>query len=265
MIFRKNITGLLSAFFAAVVFLFACKQKQDASVQEKKEEIKGETVLPFAISDSVISGCNPFMASAVKSIGTTGLFEPDSYPVEEELLRKNVFTAREVKYFQTADGAWFRNDTLGQVLIISVATDSYRSGLLNFSYKEFPGVLLTEIPIWLQDDKPVADSVLNKEKKTILPSFIDSAKQIPACYFTTLKGFNLGDCREKAFLVYGKPHESSRSGDIDILKWHFDGDFDGEKLPNGKLLLAKGTYGHTVTMYFRNNRLVALFILNDVP
>jgi hypothetical protein len=250
-------------------FYLSCKdEKADKQTkQQDQKQLRIAKASIIKITDSVFSACNSFIQDSVNSIGAKGIFTADDYPVTYDMLSKNYYATKVIGEFLYGDAAWFTNDSLKQVLIITIATDLYRMKMLNFSYSEFPDELLSEIDIYRHNDYG-SDSVNNFQKKTALPEFIDSAKKLTSFYFTTVRGFKLGDCKEKALKVYGNPHKRSLLKDIEKCEWIYDGDElykdEGEKVPSNKLI-AKNSFGHTVTMYFRNNRLIALKFFNDIP
>ena len=62
-------------------------------------------------------------------------------------------------------------------------------------------------------------------KEIYFNRFIDSAERINQGYFTSAKGFRLGDSKEKALGIYGKPHQYSATKDLETCEWTYKGDY----------------------------------------
>lgn len=254
---------ILLLFFSACNDTPGKKKENNAPPAEKAT---GETQTPpFFITDSVITSCNNVNTRNIKPLGKKGLFTTDNFLLPQDTLRQYYRTNNTVHDYHYGDAGWFVSDTLQQTLIISIATDLYRMKMFVFSWKECPDTLLQEVNIY-HNDEMVSSIANTQEVKKVLPWFIEAAAKMPSRFFTTERGLQLGDCKEEALAIYGKPHELHRMGSIDQLVWKYEGYMDGanEKLSR-RQPVANDSYGHTVTMYFRNNRLIALSIFNDIP
>jgi hypothetical protein len=243
--------------------IFICCLPFFASCKENKENNKFSATTTV-LRDSVYSICTNSGNDTVVFIGTKGRFTVDDFPIPFNLLRTN-YSKKKIDDFFIVDQAWFVNDTIKQVLVISIATDLHRMQLFSFSYDEFSPIFLNEIAIY-KSNQGISDLIENPRKQSLIPLFIDSARKAPVIYFKTHKGFSLGDCKEKAIKVYGNPHTAVTVNSIEKLTWEYDG--DGED-PNFKVadnkLIANNSFGNTVVMYFRNNRLIGLSLFNEIP
>lgn len=118
----------------------------------------------------------------------------------------------------------------------------------------------------------VFDSASFQLKKKYFDGFIKTSKFIKQSYFTSNKGFRLGDSKTKALKIYNKPDKIRKENGIEKLEWDFIGDNDllvhlatKEKIDLKGKPVAKDSFGHKIIMYFRENRLIGLIILNEIP
>ena len=96
--------------------------------------------------------------------------------------------------------------------------------------------------------------------------FLKQTTKISSTYFITEKGFRLGDTKQKAIDVYGKPDKQTLIAGVEKLEWEFVGDvfYDGKTDLKGKPL-AKDSFGHQIVMYFKNGKLIGQILHNDIP
>ena len=113
------------------------------------------------------------------------------------------------------------------------------------------------------DDRELATQQL---KQKYFKGLISTATKTGSKYFTTNKGFKLGDSKQKAFGIYGAPDKMSTENGVEALEWNFTGDllYDNKTDLKGKPL-AKENYGHQIIMMFRRNKLIAVVLHNDIP
>jgi hypothetical protein len=115
----------------------------------------------------------------------------------------------------------------------------------------------------------VFDTATFGQKQTYFNGFIKLANKINQHYFTSKKGFKLGDKKEKAVKAYGYPDKCISIDNIEKCEWKFEGDYvESEEIhPKAKTNgpLAKNSFGYCVTMYFRSDILIAMILSNDIP
>lgn len=109
-------------------------------------------------------------------------------------------------------------------------------------------------------DNDIADLEL---KRKLFSKVFLKYNQVDSSYFKSNKGFKLGDLRSKAIAEYGQPNLVKYNDGIEMLNWTFIGDmfYDGKQDLKGKPL-AKDSYGHQVRMYFKNEKLIGVFLHN---
>jgi hypothetical protein len=199
---------------------------------------------------------------------------PDDYPVTNDMLADK--TSNNSSYKKKSgeifslDKAWFTNDTLQQTLVFELYTDFHRLDIYHFFNNEIPADLVMNIPLYVSKSRfdNVFDTANFQQKQTHLKGFINSATKINQLYFSTKKGFRLGDKKEKAISAYGKPDKCSTFDNIEKCEWKFEGDYiESEEIhPKAKTNkpLVKNSYGYGVTMFFRKDKIVAMIISNDI-
>lgn len=232
-------------------------EKVKADTVKRDTSLKTEQQTAFAISDNF----NKFVV--------------DDYPVTNKMLAiktsdNSGYTKKSGEIF-SLDKVWFTNDSLKQSLVFELYTDYHRLYIYHFFNNDIPGDLIRHLELYVSKSKfdNVFDTATFKQKQTYFSGFINSAIKINQHYFTTKKGFKLGDKKEKAINVYGNPDKCSTSNNIEKCEWKYEGDyFDSEEHhPKAKTNrpVAKDSFGYSVTMFFRSNKLIAMIISNDIP
>ena len=180
-------------------------------------------------------------------------FTVDDYPITNAMLAEKKNHSGEV---------WYGNDTLKQILFFELYTDYHRMVTYHFYSNDIPTDLLNKI-------KPHVDGEVlatEKQKLKYLTTFLNQIPNINSKYFITEKGFRLGDPKQKAIEIYGNPDTTSMNNGIEKFEWKFIGDifYDGKTELNGKPV-AESSFGHQIVMYFRNDKLIAQILVNDIP
>ncbi|MCX6316102.1 MAG: hypothetical protein NTW29_02340 [Bacteroidetes bacterium] len=189
----------------------------------------------------------------------------DEYPVTIDMLDAQKGTGSYTKKSGTlvsSDKAWFRNDRLGQTLVIELYTDHFRVASYHFLNQDIPSYIIERME--LQNNAGEMASVA--EKKRYFKGFIAQGVPTDASYFRTNKWMLLGDTLPKAIKLYGEPDKRSSKGGIDQLEWNFVGDklYDGKSDLKGKPVV-KDNFGHQVVLFFRKGKLIAQVLINDIP
>jgi hypothetical protein len=194
---------------------------------------------------------------------------PDDYPVTTEMLKAN-HEDRMIGEILTLDNTlWFTNDSIKQVLIFFLATDYHRLYIYHFCYERIPDDLMKQIPLYVQTGllKNTLEFATIQHKKNSIDKFISSSKKFASDYFVSNKGFKPGDSLQKAIRIYGNPDAKDTSDGLIRFEWEFKGD-KGPKdstITRSYETLADNSYGYKVTMYFSDEKLIAMILLNDVP
>jgi hypothetical protein len=252
-------TTLQRTLLIFTIGLFSCDTNQTKTTDQKI----------YAQSDTVKKINKPPSIDTSRDtrtfIDTFRRFEVDDYPVTPNMLTCNDnSSACNIKYKDiiSVDKVWFTNDTLKQSLVFEMYTDGFRVAIFHFRNNSIPTELIKKMYLSTADGELASD----KQKLENFKGFIPLARKINSSYFTSYKGFKLGDSKEKVIKVYGKPDAIKSKNGFEEYEWDFIGDilYDGkEKLKRNRL--AKDNYGHQSTMYFKNNKLVGLLLYNDIP
>lgn len=213
---------------------------------------------------------NPAASDSVKrqDIGdslsdTIPRFWVDDYAVTNDMFRRYLNgKASKSGKLVSLDKVWFANDTLRQALVFELYTDYHRLATFHFYTDNIPEELIRRIEFNIDG----GDAATNKRKLLDFKGFLPKANRVDGRYFTSEKGFALGDSLQKAMRIYGKPDKTERISGSDIFTWQYEGDqlYDNKTDLHGKPL-AKDSFGHSTTMFFKNNKLVAVILYNDIP
>lgn len=194
--------------------------------------------------------------------------EVDDYPVSNEMLAaiSNNSSSDKTKsgqcYSYSYDKVWYTNDTLKQTLVFELYTDYHRKVIYHFYNNDIPTEIITRMELHAENGELATE----KQKQKDFNGFIKQSNKINSSYFTTKKGLQLGDKKEKAITIYGQPEIQSTTNGIEQLEWELLGDliYDGKRDLKGKPL-AKNSFGQQVILYFRNGKLIAQVIHNYIP
>jgi len=244
--------------FTISIGIAACNNpKVDTVINENKMIVDSTSIDTALIIENDVS--NIFN-------DTINTFIVDDYQITDSMLLrvadKNPFFIIKAGQCVSLEKAWFFNDTIDQVIIIQLATDYHRFLTFHFTKSNFPADLVSEIG--LENNKGEPASL--KQKLIDLNGLVEQATIINSSYFISHRSFKLGDTKQKAISIYGKPDYELKDGQIEKLEWQFEGDelYDGKSNLNGRPL-AKGSFGHNIKMYFKNDRLIGQILFNDIP
>lgn len=193
-------------------------------------------------------------------------FTVDDYPVTNKMLEPEAHY-RVSGEISDGEGAWFSNDTLNQTLVFVLYTDYHRLVTYHFVNDDIPAGIIKRMELHVTEkDGGLGDLASNKQKQKYFKGFLTQTKKISKAYFTTNKGFKLGDSKEKAIEVYGKPDKIGAENGIERYEWDFVGDTFYNDTTNlqGKSL-AKNSFGNQTIMFYRDNKLIGLILHNDIP
>jgi len=200
--------------------------------------------------------------------------ETDDYPVTNEMFRYPIIEYNyQVEEVYSTEKVWFTNNNLKQTLIFQLSTDSYRAAMYHFKNNDVPDNLISKIELnTLENDNFIWNGASVEQKKRALHGFIKHSEQIDKLFFITKKGVKLGDDKIKLINLYGEPDTKSREDNYEILEWSFVGDITlayeygiNALKDSPKKTVAKNSFGYIVTVYFKNNKLVAQILENEIP
>jgi hypothetical protein len=190
-------------------------------------------------------------------------FIVDDYPLRDRMFGRDI-NGRKIKSGNifSMDKVWFTNDTLKQTIVVELYTDNFRGVEFHFQNNDIPKALIIRMELHTSDGELASQQLKQKN----FQGFIRAATKIPRGYFTTYKNFKLGDSKQKSLRVYGVPDKKSIEDGVEVFEWDFVGDilYYGKTDLKGKPL-ANDSYGHQATMMFRNNKLIAIILNNDIP
>ena len=190
---------------------------------------------------------------------TISKFVVDDYPLTYDMIKASAHS-RKSGALTDVEGAWFSNDSLKQTLVFVLYTDGHRLHTFHFVNNDIPPGLIDKMEIYGNND-----IATDKEKQKDFRGFLTQTTKIDKSYFTTDKGFKMGDSKTKALKVYGKPTKIKMENGIERCEWDFIGDISyDDKTDRGKPV-AESSFGHQTTMFFRNNKLIGLIFHNDIP
>ncbi len=189
-------------------------------------------------------------------------FVVDDYPVTDSMfkLSKDVLMAAGLR---NVDRIWYSNDSLKETLIFEIYTDYFRMNTFHFNNNDIPADLLKRMVLYDESGNYATEE--NKAKGIL--SLQKLATPISPKYFITNKGLVLEDNKKKTVDIYGKPDTVSILDGVEKLQWKFIGDiyyYDHKIDLKGKPV-AERSFGHVITMFFRNDKLIGLILENEIP
>ena len=190
----------------------------------------------------------------------------DDYPISENMFGKQghngIITEKYSGQTIAYDQVWFKNNALKQIIIFELYTDDYRMVTFHFYSNDPPAELLKRMELHAANGEYATE----QQKRKDFGGFVKQASAINANYFTSNKGFKLGDNKQKALRIYGKPNKITKHQGIEKLEWTFIGDilYDGSIL-HEEQRMAFNSFGHQAALYFKNDKLIGLILHNDIP
>ncbi|MDH5379961.1 MAG: hypothetical protein OEW75_03865 [Cyclobacteriaceae bacterium] len=245
-----------------LLFFTSCNEKQTRTgyeqfLQQDSLSTK-EYIEPSLTKNTHLTEINN---SDNSSIGQDSIpsFVTDDYPITNSMLKSAKFIDNPVLSF---DGLWFSNRN--QTIAFALYTDYYRYAIFHFENGNVPLDLIDQIELF--KPLPESDTADINIKKELFARVFPKINVVDSSYFRTNKGFQLGDSKLKALRVYGQPDIQKNENGVEMLYWEFIGDilYDGKQDSKEKPL-ARNSFGHEIKMYFKNEKLVALFLKNTIP
>ncbi|WP_291724643.1 hypothetical protein [Bernardetia sp.] len=185
-----------------------------------------------------------------------GTFIVDDYPITNQMLEENrkKMLKEMIKNGWGSEFEFIISNDKTELLVFNLYTDYHRLLTCHFKVDEIDNIL----------DKIERD-ILNGEQKH-LQKFISKLKPANFKKFISNKGIKIGLEKEEVIEIYGTPHKEENNEGIEILTWEFVGDilYDRKTDLNG-IPLAKNNYGHQVSIFFKNGKVIGQTLHNDIP
>lgn len=186
----------------------------------------------------------------------------DDYPIDVEMFRsdyKDAMNKIKIDKLISIEQIWYTNKK--ESLVFNLATDFHKFYIYHFNNKEIPNDFYNYLKLHTEKGEIASNDSVKKH----ISSFIDKATLIDSHYFRSKKGFELGSSKERAVATYGNGFTYEKKDSIEKLEWEFEGDdFSKTDIKTPKIK-AKNSFGNTITMYFRNDELIAMVLFNDIP
>lgn len=184
----------------------------------------------------------------------------DNYPVTDKMFGKAT-SSRPVKteHLESQNTAWFTNDSLKQTLSFILFSDNERLVTSCFDNDNVPNEVIEKMD--LNDAQMYTASA--EDKLVYFKEFFKKAKKIETKYFTSNKGFKIGDPKEKAIKQYGKPDSVKTVEGFEKYYWNPVGaQVSKQPAVDEKDLLLIDEKKQFITMYFKNNKLATIIFDN---
>ncbi|HVU53947.1 MAG TPA: hypothetical protein VHD83_02790 [Puia sp.] len=194
-------------------------------------------------------------------------FIPDDFPVTNKMFEWEMrgngrhYGERRSRNIETGDQAWFTNDSLHQTLVYDLYTDYFRMGAFLFDNNNIPKGLVNLMELNTSDGGLAS----NKDKEKALKGLIRQSTKVKSKYFTSGYGIHLGSAKEAIIKAYGRPDKTSRKDSLETLEWNFIGDEGTDEKERKGRRVAAGSFGHQITAFFQDGKLIALILHNDIP
>ena len=185
----------------------------------------------------------------------------DNYSITDSMIIENYREDLSNQSIFTLDTETFKNDSLNQVIIISLNTDFYRSDIYHFYQNDIPKYLMDYCKEHIQLNRYDIDA--NKELVEIIKNGMD----INSHYFITERGCKVGMTQKEVLNIYGKPLQEKTDDTLKILIWKFYGieDYIHKKNIPKELVLNYRDFAYTLKIYLKNGLVNFIHINNAIP
>ncbi len=220
--------------------------------------------LTLLVTNSVL--CNNHKTKIITLKASIDGHFVEDYPLDNAMIyekhKENYSQPSKTKGYSTSKFQyWFTNDTLQQTLIFEMYSDGRRHKTIHFDNNKtfvfFDQIELKTLVTHLDHKYP------NRWK---LNSHLKEAEKISSKYFCTDNRLKIGDSKNKALSIYGKPDNTNTQNEIEIFEWYFTGigRWYDLQLINEKPLIV-GNFLHKVSLYLKNDEIVGIILYNDIP
>lgn len=230
--------------------LFSCSQGKNQSVLQNLDSSVQQNRIPIDNSnkeDTVQNESFPYRE---------GTFIVDNYPITDKMLKEN--RQKMVKDDLSSNLELFVSNDKKEFLAFELYTDYHRMLTYHFKTDE-----ITNILDRIELGRNHADE---NDKQKYFQKLISKSKPADFEKFISNKGIQIGLDKKKLIEIYGISHKQEVAEKVEILKWEFIGDilYDGKTELNGKPL-AKDNYGHQVTIFLKNGKVIGQILHNEIP
>ena len=186
-------------------------------------------------------------------------FNVDDYPINNEMLKGN-HGLKKSGVINSFDKVWFTNQDKNEVLVFELYTDYHRLITYHFDNNNVPEIIVKRMELHVEGGELATLVQKTKHFKGLIEQSIEINKN----KFISEKGIFLGMSKKRGIEMYGIPDTQEIESGFKTLKWEFIGDASNE-ITNHVKPIAMESFGHSVTMIFRNDSLVGYILYNDIP
>lgn len=261
-----NIKVNKGTFLFVLIGIIAC-QNQETKSHSKQDIIPKDSIQKtINTTSSLVSTHDSISKEGNKD--SLRFFYVDDYNIDDNwLLYDTIVNKSGDVYSQFIN--WFSNDTLKQTMVFEHVSGT-RVFISCFLNDEIPNEIIERMSLSCKMEYGGFSCASFEQKKLSMKGFIGSAKRISQILFITKKGISLGQEKSKAIQVYGKPDKIQSIGTFEKYQWSFIGDWILKIYPDSipqsyEKPFALNSWGHEVVMYFKDEKLKALILKNQIP
>lgn len=179
------------------------------------------------------------------------IIDGDDFNISDEKINDNRTKNSEYVHFS--------NNVLKQSLLLQLYTDNFRLKYILFNDTDIPKDLEKDISNYY-----INQGILGPKNEKKAEKRVEISKNL----FTTVHGIHLGDSLDQ-IIKYKDLADSINNSDDGVIRyeWNYEGDAEGRiigKTKNRRPRI-KNSFGQKTVMYFRDGKLLALAINNEIP
>ena len=257
----KKITSIILIFSIGIVSCISDK-KETHQIESKKEDLEKEEIIPAEVKVSKTTTKNEILEKREQlKPDTIKTFIVDDYPISDQLF-KGKYGVIKSGELNSHDKVWLQNKELNQTIVFELYTDYHRFVTYHFDNSIIPRDLIKRMELHIDKGELTSSEIKKKE----FIGLMNKSTEIESKKFTTNRRISLGDDKEKIVKIYGNPDTRKIDEGFEILEWSFEGDeIYTEKFENSEKPIARNSFGHTITLYFKESKLISQILFNDIP
>ena len=230
-------------------------------MSQKKSEVLEDTNSKFELkkSNSLIKSDTNIVIENIAKSESISTCVVDDYPVKNQIFKGNYGLIKSGEIV-SLDKVWLSNKSIHQTLVFELYTDYHRIVTFHFDNQMVSQDFINRMELHIEGGELATIT----QKIKYFNGLIEQSIEVNENQFVSEKGVAIGMDKKKAIVLYGKPDKEKTSSEFEILEWYFIGDIFNESI-NSKKPIAKDSFGHSVTMFFKDNRLVGQILFNDIP